>query len=142
MTIRVATLEDLKTLEKMAFKFISVSPYAEMSDTNVIKDFILTLLKTPANQAIILIGDGGMIGGITMPFLYGTGKMATEVAWWVDEDKRNTGLGKELIEAFEYWAEKAGCKFITMVSLDEDLGKYYEKRGYTLHERSYLKVIN
>jgi GNAT superfamily N-acetyltransferase len=88
-----------------------------------------------------------MIGGIIVPYIYDNYSQAIELCWWVDEDVRHTGLGKELLQAFEDWAKEEGCKYITMISLaapnqeHDQVGKVYEKLGYSLMERTYMKEI-
>jgi len=141
MTIRVATPEDFDQVFQLAMTFANHSPYSQFTKDYVIEGMVKSMLDKPITEAIVLIGDGGLLVGHSTPFIYGDCKSAAELCWWVDEDKRKTGLGKELIEAFEYWAKQNGCKLITMVSLDESIDKYYEKRGYQLQERVYMKEI-
>ena len=77
------------------------------------------------------------------PSLYSKDRVALEILWWVEPDARKTGLGKELLEAFEYWAKNiAQCSIIAVSSLDdESLDKFYNKKGYKLTEKTYMKVI-
>jgi GNAT superfamily N-acetyltransferase len=76
------------------------------------------------------------------PFPFGPYSLATETAWWVEPDKRGSGLGLQLLQAFEYWAkEKAGAAMISMSSLDDKVGEMYTKQGYKLYERAYMKVL-
>lgn len=142
MIIRVATPEDFEQVYTLAMNFALASPYHEFVIPETVADFTKAMLAKPTNEAIVLIADGGLIAGVAQAFQFGQVKAAAEVGWWVDPDKRKDGLGQELIEALEYWAERLGCAFITMVSLDDQLGKYYEKRGYKLQERVYMKELN
>jgi GNAT superfamily N-acetyltransferase len=104
--------------------------------TRVLKQFL------QENSVFIAENGHGMLVGMKRPFIYGVCDTAIELSWWVDEEYRNTGLGKELLKAFEDWAKENNCKFMTMVSLDDHAGHLYEKLGYTLAERTYMKVIN
>lgn len=127
----------------MALEFIRKTAYALFLDEGrvmrVVKDF---LSKSPTEGVVLLDTEGrGMIAGIKSPCLFNEGLVATELAWWVDEEHRESGIGKELLDSFEYWAKRIGCDFVTMVSLDDNLGKFYEDEGYKLYERAYMKKL-
>lgn len=138
--IRIAKIDDLGLVLEMANKFLENSPYKERVDEKVLIDLVLDIITSPGS--IVILNDRkGFLAGKIVPFMFSAEPMATELGWWVDPKYRKSEVGKELLEAFEYWAKKKKCKLITMVSLDDGLGKFYERRGYTLHERAYLKEI-
>ncbi len=139
--IKIATLEDYETIKSMADKFIEVSGYKEYSSDEDIRTTILNMLSAPRTASVIALGDGGMLAGAVSKFPFGPHFIATEVAWWVDPDKRKNGLGKELLRYFEIWAGVVGCSFVSMVSLDDELIKFYEKEGYKLYERACMKKL-
>lgn len=140
MDIRIATIEDTPKLLSMALEFIKTTKYKYNEET--LEKLILDLMSMDKTKAIILMTDDGMIGGVANQFIFGKHNTATEVAWWVSPEKRSSGLGKQLIEAFEYWAKNvAKCDTVTMVALDDKLGKVYEKNGYELYERAYMKEV-
>lgn len=140
MTIRVASAEDHEYLLHLAMQFVGNTAYKDMADEDTISDFIWGLLAPEkAADAIVLVAEGGMLWGMAAPFVYGKCKVATELAWWVEPEFRKSGLGKELLDAFEYWALKVGCQAVVMAGLDTDITKYYEKRGYTPREYLYMK---
>jgi len=142
MDLKVATIEDLPLVRDMALKFLENTEYNKHFSmeklTAVIEELILDGGST---KIIILCEDKGMIVGIVNPFLYGTKLVATELGWWVEPEERKNGVGESLLKAFEFWAHKVGCSMITMISLDDELGQYYEKKGYKLYERAYMKEI-
>lgn len=142
--LKIATKEDKDIIQSLALNFVNTSPYKDVYSTASIIKLMDQILTGDQTKAIILLhGTDGMIVGVASDFPYGEFKMATELAWWVNEDKRSTGVGKELIDAFEYWAkEVAGCKGITMGSLDQPLDDYYTSRGYTLTERNFVKWLH
>ncbi len=141
--LKIATLDDFNTVKTYALNFLEVSGYKDFSDLEDIDNLITELLAFTGTDAIVLLGEGGMLAGVAKPFIFGsTKRVASEVAWWVEPDARKNGIGKELLEAFEFWAkEKAGCALVTMVSIDDLVGKFYEKNGYKLYERAYMKVL-
>jgi GNAT superfamily N-acetyltransferase len=84
----------------------------------------------------------GMLLAMTLPFLWGTKRTATEMAWWVEPSERSKGVGKALIEEFQNWAKEKGCVAITLTSLeDNNVEKLYDKLGYKLCEQTYIKDL-
>lgn len=142
MSIKIATIEDLDLVVSLAMKFAQASPYATYATEEDMRQLAKQIIEGPKENGIVLLyEDFGMIAGVARKFIYGYPYGATELAWWVDEDKRGTKAGVELLEAFEHWAKKVGCLYITMTSLDDQIGNYYEKKGYKLCERAYMKQI-
>lgn len=141
--MKIATIEDHDEVLGMAMKFMSLTEYTEYSNEETISNLINTILTGEQNSMIILLKPGvGFLAGMSSPFVFGPHFIASEIAWWINEDKRKTGAGAELIEAFEYWAKNvAGCTLITLTGLDDDIGKFYEKKGYKLYERAYMKQL-
>jgi hypothetical protein len=141
--MKIATIEDLPEVLEMSMKFIKKTGYNEYADEGQIRNLIETIVTGAQNQMIILLQPGvGFLAGQVSPFVFGPHLLASEIAWWINEDKRKSGEGAELLEAFEYWAKNvAGCTMITLTSLDPRVGKIYEKKGYKLYERAYMKEL-
>lgn len=49
---------------------------------------------------------------------------------WVREDRRGTGVGAELLEAFEAEARSRGCTHVFTTSFTFQAPGFYERRGY------------
>lgn len=147
MEIRVATAKDADVIYDMCLKFVNQTVYKEYLNEEVFKPFVQSFVDGSNPERIGFIAkDGdtpiGMIGGMVNYFIFGGIKMCSEIAWWVEPEYRKTGIGKELIEALEYWANKIDCKFVTMSALDQDyLPKFYGKLGYDFAEISMMKRI-
>lgn len=141
--MKIATLEDLPEISTMSMKFMETTGYKDYSDKLTIDDLIFRLIMSSQNENIIILKPGvGFLAGMAVPFPFGPHLIASEIAWWIEPDKRGNKDGIELLEAFEYWAkEKAGCTMISMVCLEEEHSKIYEKKGYKLYERAYMKIL-
>ena len=141
--IKIATTEDVAEILDMSKQFMSTTGYTKYSDEQTIANLIETIVTGRQDEMIILIIPGvGFLAGQSSPFAFGPHLLASDIAWWINEDQRKTGAGAELIEAFEYWAKNvARCSIISLTSLDDSVGKFYEKKGYTLHERAYMKEL-
>ena len=141
--IRFATTKDIPDLLAMGRKFFDCSGYSETGDYN--PEVTTELLNILISNNWCLITEGGMIGWIVTP-MYMTGVLqASELFWWVDEDKRSTGLGLELIQVAEDTARLQGAKYMTMVYIDdlngERMGILYNKLGYKQKEHTCVREL-
>lgn len=145
MTLRLANENDFPEILRMAKRFHEISPYrglpfSEDSCKNVF-DFYLRGDKT--DIVIILAGDNpyGMLIACANQLPFSEDKVAMELAWWVDEDKRGSKDSLLMKKAYEAWARKIGASITQMAMLDEvtNLDKFYRKQGYVPAERSYIK---
>lgn len=140
--IKIATIEDAPEILNMVLKFAENSNYFQIVSKDKIEELINNILNSTREQAIILLEEGkGMLAAMIAEFPYGNILQATELAWWVEPEYRNTKVGQSLIEAFEFWADKVGAKIKVMSCLDDTVSKFYEKNGYKLYERIYFKEI-
>lgn len=141
--MKIATIEDLPEILSMSMKFMEGTGYTKYSDEQTISNLIEAIVTGRQDTMIILLKPGvGFIAGQASPFVFGKGNIASEIAWWINEDQRKAGVGSELVEAFEYWAKNvAMCDLISLTGLDDNIGKFYEKKGYKLYERAYMKEL-
>lgn len=140
MDIRHATLQDGETLIKLLVNFAAESPYTNLVDFYRIGQLAGSFIMDDDKLALIC-EDKAMLLAMTLPFLWGTKRTATEMAWWVEPDFRKNGVGTALINEFQRWAEAKGCAAITLTSLDSSVDKMYGKLGYKLCEQTYIKEI-
>lgn len=140
--MRIAEPVDIDVILEMAMKFVGMTGYDKISNKDDIELLIQAFLEAPRNEKIIILDDFGFIAGQVTKFPFGSDLMASEVAWWIDPDSRGENRGAKLVQAFEYWAKNiAGCRFVSMTSLDSVVEKLYKKNGYKLYERAYMKVL-
>lgn len=106
-----------------------------------------TLLTDSGNVVLVAELDGKVIGGIA-GMLTGTwfnpyARVATELAWWMDEGHRGGTAAIRLYRAFEAWAQRAGAEAIVMSDLVIDgetpAARLFEKLGYATVERAHIK---
>lgn len=69
--------------------------------------------------------------------------VATELAWWVEEEHRKSPVALRLYKAFEKWAHDKGVTTIIMSDLviegDAPAEKLFNKMGFSVVERSHIK---
>jgi GNAT superfamily N-acetyltransferase len=143
---KVATPEDFDAVYEMCQKFVKTTIYKDYFTEEAMRPLAETFILSPITEKVGLLAmDGdkpvGMLGGMINNFIFGNIKMAVEIAWWIEPEYRKSGYGKELIEAFEFWAKKNGCAFVTMSFLEDKPAKFYENVGYSFAEKSYIKRL-
>lgn len=149
MTLKLAEASDYSEVIRMAKAFHEASPYAdlEFSEERCRGLFDHYLRGDRRELVIILATDKdrifGMIIGFSNHTPFSDEKVAAELAWWVDEDKRKSKDSLLLFKAYEDWALRIGAKINQMAMLDDvtDLSGFYLKQGYSPAERSYIKRI-
>ena len=94
----------------------------------------------------VLERDGQIVGGlgaIKCPDLHYDRTVAVESFWFVKPDCR--GKGMALFDAFEKWGKQEGCTHLAMIhmmdSYPDRLEKLYERKGYKLWEKHYVKEL-
>lgn len=140
MGLRIATIEDFDLVMSLAGNFVKNSPYSDYVDEGRLEGLVKAFLTSDGTDKVIILSDDcGMLAGHIAPFAFGQSLIAMELAWWVEPSERGKSVGKELLEGFEFWAKRNGCKLISLACLDDSVGKFYERRGYKLYERTYFK---
>ena len=130
----------------MARRFHEASPYSDLtfSEEQTRAVFEKYLKSNKTEIVIILSCDPkpmGMIIGACTGLPFSEDKVASELAWWVDEDKRGSRDSLLLFKAYQDWALRVGSKITQMAMLDgvTNLNNFYLKQGYVPAERSYIK---
>ena len=155
INVRLASVEDLKELLDMAIKFFKASPYAqldELVDTDIVNTIRNTLILQSMGKAVILVSTDtdnkatGMLAAMASKAMWSENLIATEMAWWVSEDERKSGVGKKLVEGYEYWAKMVNAKLISLSTLKDldpegKLEEFYEKEGYVKAEQAFVKKV-
>ena len=152
MTLRIATSEDIHTVYHMLTLFHSASPYKDLPmDENEVMALITDVINSPNTEKIILLkyddfGPVGMVAAHAVRFAITGHRIAMELAWWVQPDARTLHVGKELLDAYEYWAKNvANCTHSRLCTLvngaEKVLDRVYKKRGYSPLENNYLKEL-
>ena len=141
--MKVATIEDKQYILDLGMEFFNSIDYGRYASEEYVSVFLDGFLSSPKDICIAVYEPKkGMILGQASAFPFGPHVLASEIAWYVSPDSRKSSLGKELIDAFEYWAKNiAGCTMITLSGLDDSIGKFYEKQGYKLYEYAYMKEL-
>ena len=143
--IRLATLEDMSQLLRMGEAFFDASGYGDITTFN--KDDSEKLLTKLIDEGWLLTdGESALLGFVVFPmFMNNDTIIAQELFWWVDEDKRKTGVGIEILKKAEDIAREHGATTMMMLSLKkldgEKVNKLYKSLGYEEREQSYMRLL-
>lgn len=139
--VKQATPDDFPSILEMGRRFHEFSPWRDRPFSD---EATLEMLHriTESDDAVLFTNGTGILGGVVAPIYFGGGVVAQELFWFADKG------GRELLDAFEQWADDKGASGVLMISLamdektDERMGKIYERRGYRLRERNYYKGLD
>ena len=95
-------------------------------------------VATVINDYVVAWGHASVTDLLMLP---------NQVILWglvVDENYRNQGIGKALIQSIERWANQLGCAGIMLYSnmKRQETHLFYEKNGYTNIKQSLVFVKN
>lgn len=141
MAVREATPEDFGAILEIGRRFHAFSPWRDRPFSD---QATLEMLEriTASDDAVLLWNGSGILGGLVAPIYFGGGVVAQELFWFADAN------GRELLDAFEAWAEDKGAAGVLMISLtidertDARMDRLYTRRGYGLRERNYYKELS
>jgi len=147
--IRDAKITDLPILLDMGERFFNASEFVKVTIYDPIS-FQSTALQL-IDSDILLVGedDGkvvGMIGALVYPLYFNQSHITgQEMFWWVDEDKRKSKVGRDLLRVLEQRAKDMGANSFAMISLDSMnpklMDRVYKMKGYFPAEHTYYKRI-
>ena len=149
--LKLATLEDVNDVVRMAKLFARNSPHKTMKFADEkFKKFVEGVVTGDLSRSIIILAhkEGvpiGMVVAVAMEPVWSNDKVATELAWYVKPKHRGSKQSLRLFRAYEDWALRVGCTHIQNAHLEgseyRDTGRFYERKGYTKVESSYVKTL-
>ena len=143
MTIREATTADVDALVAMGERFL-VSVYAKKihANTDALRQLSEGLLASP--DAVIYVAEVrgqviGMMGLMRYRHPMSGEPTASEVMWWVDPERRGSGV--RLFRVGEAWAKASGATVIQMIAPSPEVEQFYTRVGYEPVERTFQKRV-
>lgn len=138
MEIRRAQAEDADQLFALA---------DELNDTGTVErsafDTALPDLLADDTSICLVAAVGEQIDGYACGHFHVALRAGGRVAYLeemlVTEEMRNSGIGRQLVEAFESWAGEQGCRLAGLAA--ELAGPFYESLGYQAVGSHYTKPL-
>lgn len=145
--IRMARENDLPDLLRFAREFHRSSPYRGMKfSLEKTKSGMESIIRGGGLNAVILVATKddkpvGMVIAVCGGSEFSEDRVATELAWYVEPEHRNGKRALLLFESYEEWAKRVGCRFVhgAYLTSSPDLSGFYNRKGYSKVEESYLK---
>ncbi len=142
--VRRAETRDIPRLVELGEEFALLSqPFHKFT---ISREMIIwsTNQMVQNNDAVVLVleVDGvvqGVIAGVIQKIFFSEDVALQELVWYV----KNGFKGSDLLKAFEVIAIGIGCQALIVGNKPAycDLGKYYERRGFTFLENQYTKRL-
>lgn len=139
--IRHATPEDMDMLLHYASNFSKASVFSNRFplDMEQTRFLITKCIHDPDFLALVFPG-GVFLGGIMKP-LWFKGRLASELAFWVEPEKRGKLNVFRILKEFEDWGTERGVTGYCFHLLGaETSDQFLQRKDYELFERSYLKL--
>lgn len=148
--VRRATVGDIPRMVLTAKRFIDESGYAKLGITGNPLKLHDSLQKAIADDACaVFIADrsGAVVGAaqaVKFTNYFSDSPMAIELFWWVAPEHRGGSAAIRLMDAMEAWADEQRCvtfAMVDIVSINSSAPRIYERRGYELCERTWIKRL-
>lgn len=127
-TIRPAARSDSRSLFDLVRNFPTpTSPSAEQFSSA-----LDAKLPDPSSCLFVAEHEGQLVGyvsGYCHPTFYAGGPTAWVDELLVSETLRGTGIGRQLMDAFEQWAQDRRCVLVSLAT--RGAAGFYERRGYS-----------
>lgn len=143
--IREATIEDMGQLMDYCRKFYVASGWSAYAGFDDEAMFATLREMMDSQEAVLLVCDGGFTGAFLFRPYFSADLAAQERFWWVEPEKRGSGLATALRESLEAWARCVGAKTLCMSALEasnpEKVIAKYREAGYDPVERSVIRRL-
>lgn len=140
--IRAATEADIPRLVEMGRRFRQESTYAQYLADNPEKMEELGKTLLAANGLLLAEQDDGitaMLGFIVHNHFISGEKVAGEVFWWAEPERRGDGV--RLLRETENRARGVGAKYMQMIAPNARVAAFYERIGYEFVESTHQKAL-
>lgn len=139
--IRDAVMEDIPAILEMGKRFAEEAGVIDQVgwDDADVSEMIEDLITN--DEHIMLVGERGMIGGITFPHNFNRKTRVFQEVLWRSEGRE----GLRLLKEAERRAKALGASRVVMLTTagmkPEATGRLYERLGYEAGEMIYSKAI-
>jgi GNAT superfamily N-acetyltransferase len=148
--IRFAEERDVEVICRMSKDFSAQLPHPLNYDEDKAAGWV-NLLLTPTERRMMLVSEEdttvtGFIAAFIEEAFFSQDLVAHELAWWVDPPYRHLRDSIRLLEAYEFWARKMGCRSVGLAVIngwenEDKLKAFHKRRGFRCVEHAYLKDL-
>ena len=137
-TIRPAAASDARPL----FEIVRAFPTPTPPNSEQFSKAPDAKLRDPSSCLLVAEHGGRLVGyvsGDCHATFYAGGPTAWVDELLVTEPLRGTGIGRQLMDAFEQWAKDRQCVLVSLAT--RGAAAFYEDRGYASAARYYKKYL-
>jgi len=116
-------------------------------DAERTREIIERLIAMDDGDVLVARADGKLVGMIALAVenvvLTRGYKMAREITWWVDPEKRQLGVGHALMSAAATWAKEHGASdlWVSAPKASQEIAQMCVRCGFRLLESIYVKGV-
>jgi ribosomal protein S18 acetylase RimI-like enzyme len=116
-------------------------------DSERTREIIERLVSMDGGDVLVARAQGKIVGMIALVIedvvLTRGYKMAREITWWVDPDKRQLGVGHALMNAAAVWAKEHGASdlWVSAPKTSQETAQMCVRCGFKLLESIYVKGV-
>jgi GNAT superfamily N-acetyltransferase len=146
MNVRKATPQDSIELTVLVKQFVKEAKYTFSVDTKMVMQNFERITVNPTFFVHVAENEGDLVGflvGCVNTSLFSQDLAGIELGWYLDPEHRDGKTALVLLKQFEDWCSKKKCTHISLADIDtlRSMGGLYERKGYTLTEKTYVKEI-
>jgi GNAT superfamily N-acetyltransferase len=136
--IRPAAASDSRPLFRLVLTFPTPTP----PSAEQVSTALNAKLPDPSSCLFVAEHEGQLVGyvsGYCHPTFYAGGPTAWVDELLVSEPRRRAGIGGQLMDAFEEWAQDRRCVLVSLAT--RGAAAFYERRGYSSNAGYYKKYL-
>lgn len=148
--VRKAVVGDIPAMVMIGKRFIDESGYRKLGingNPHKLHDSLQKAVNDESCGVFVADRAGVLIGvaqAVKFTNYFSDAPTAIELFWWVAPEHRGGSSAIRLMEAMERWADEQLCvtfAMVDIVSINGSAPRIYERRGYELCERTWIKRL-
>jgi len=146
MNVRKATPQDAIELTVLVKQFVKEAKYTVKVDTKLVMENFEKITENPSFFVHVAEHEDSLVGflvGAVNTSLFSLDAAGVELGWYLDPEHRDGKTAIVLLKKFEDWCVQKKCKHISLADIHtlKSMGGLYERKGYTLTEKTYVKEL-
>lgn len=146
MEIRKAVTRDKLAVHQMVLDFLTESKNPLTTSYARMDEGFDAIMSSPNGVLYVAEVKGevvGMVAAVLAPSLFSEDNIAVELLWYMKPEYRTARGAFKLMDKYEEWARAKNVKVASMTDTHQlaDLQKLYERKGWMLSEKTYIKVL-
>jgi len=146
--LRLAKPEDIPELAPLVTHFVLTEMTSSGEpDEEVISETLYGIMTKSREEGVVVVYEedskiGGFVVAVASNSFFSRIRQSTELAFYLKPEYRKSRAARELLDAYEQWAEQIALVDVVSVGLlNPRVAKLYERKGYSFVESSYIRKV-